>query len=128
MGRKLPTWLKRREDGAFVVDPDRIYPKVFELLGVKDADVDQYWVETAYQCAKLAVQALILDSDLDPRPSGMALTIVIDSGGGRKDRWALSKFQPGRGIHNPDVPGALAATKGREARGHFSRIAAQLLT
>lgn len=113
MGAKLPKWLTQREDGAFVADPDIAYPLVMKALGIKD--VDQYAIETAYQCTKLAVQDMILGSDLDPRPKGMALTIVINSDGKRKERWALSAFKPGRGIG--------AATKGLEAKGNYSRIA-----
>lgn len=116
MGAKLPKWLMQREDGAFVVDPDIAYPLVMKALGIKD--IDQYAVETAYQCTKLAVQDMILGSDLDPRPKGMGLTIVINSAGQRKERWALSAFQPGRGVG--------AATKGLEAKQNYARIAATM--
>lgn len=119
MSRKLPAWLVRRADGCFVVDPDLAYPAILTELGVSQADYDQYWIEVAYQCAKLTVQKLVLGTELDPRPKGhgkgSALVIVIESGGGRKDRWALAKFKKGKGTS--------AATKGREAKGHYAQIA-----
>lgn len=119
MARKLPKWLTRRADGAFVIDPDIAYPQILTLLGVKDGDLDQYWIETAYQCSKLAVQALIDGTELDPRPK-MGFVIIIDSSGTRKDRWALRSHKRGKG--------AEVATKGLEAKRNFARIAPHLFT
>lgn len=117
----FPTWLKKRDDGAFVVDPDIAYPNVFGVMGVNEADLTQYHVECAYQCAKLAVQDLITGTDQDPRPE-MGFIIIIDSSAGRKDRWALAGFAPGK-------PGAdmNAATKGQKAKQlYYAGVGASL--
>lgn len=113
MARKLPSWLKRNESGAFLVDPNIAYPLIFSLLGVKPEAVNQYWIECAYQCAKMTVQDLITGTELDPRPK-MGFVIVIEADGDRKDKWALRNHPPGKGIH--------AATKGLEAKRHYSAI------
>lgn len=123
MAHKLPKWLTVRKNGVVVVDPDIAYPLILKELGVAEKDVDQYWIEVAYQCAKMATQDLIFDSEYDPRPKnhgdkGSALVILIEAGGDRKDRWALKKFPVGKGI--------MVATKGLEAKGHYARIAKAL--
>lgn len=109
--RNLPPWITRREDGVFVVDPDLAYPTILAALEVDEDDVDQYWIEVAYQCAKLHVQAIW--RDLEPA-SALPLQIHVVAGGGRKERWALSRHKLGR------CPAA--ATQGREARAHYERI------
>jgi hypothetical protein len=103
---KLPNWVTRRKDGVMVVDPDLAYPAIAKALGVKD--LDQYWVEVCFQCAKLAVQ------DLADQPPDKTLIIHILSDGDRKGKWTLSAFPKGRG--------AEAATRDREARVHYQRI------
>lgn len=118
--RQLPKWITRRDDGAFVVDPDIAYPLILKEMGVNDGEADQYWIECAYQCAKLKVQELVTGTELDPRPK-LGFVIIIDSSGGRKDRWALSKFKPG--VAGRDVN---AATKGLHAKAHYRRIQARL--
>lgn len=118
---QLPKWLTRRKDGAFVVDPNIAYPLILKELKVKDGEVDQYWIECAYQCAKLKVQELITDTELDPRPDA-GFVIIIDSGGDRKERWALRNFKPGS--PGRDVN---AATKGLQAKAHYRRIHARIV-
>jgi hypothetical protein len=107
----LPAWLSCRDDGVFEIDPDLAYPAVFEALGVAEADIDQYWIEVAYQCCKLHVQEL--RASLEPAPKA-PLQIHVHGFSGRKDRWALANHPRGRG---PE-----AATQGREARSHYARI------
>jgi len=119
--KTLPKWLSRRADGAFVIDPDIAYPLILKELGVNDGDLDQYWIECAYQAAKLATQDLVTGTELDPRPK-LGFVIVIDSAGGRKDRWALKNHKPGK--PGRDVN---AATKGLQAKQHYTRIAGRLL-
>jgi hypothetical protein len=111
--KTLPPWLSRRDDGVFEIDPDLAYPAILKALGIRDSEIDQYWLEVAYQCAKLHVQELVSGSELDPRPK-MALQIHILSHGARKDRWALRKHKAGRG--------ARRASEGREAKVHYPRI------
>lgn len=113
---ELPKWLTRRDDGVMVIDPDIAYPAVLTALGVKDGDLDQYWIEVAYQCAKMRVQDLVEGTEYDPRPN-RALTIHVQAHGGRKDRWALTQYPPGRG--------AELATKGRAARQHYALLRAR---
>ncbi len=96
MAVQLPPWIAQRSKGVFAIDPDIAYPAVLRLLDVKQKDYDQYWIEAAYQCVKLAAQDLIYGTELDPRPA-KALVLIIESGEGRKERWALSRFRRGRG-------------------------------
>jgi|GEM_PF-5729779 len=116
MTPKLPKWLTTIIPGKVVVDPNIAYPAVFKALGIADKDIDQYWVEVAFQCAKMATQDAILGSEHD---TGRALMILINGDGDRKSRWALKNFKPGRGV--------AAATKGREARIHYQHIKRALL-
>lgn len=106
------------EKKVLSIDPDIVYPAVLDALDVKAEDVDQYWVEVAYQCAKLAGQEMMSGTPHDPRETGNG-TMVINILS-RKDTWAVSKFKPGRG---PE-----AATKGREARNHYEKIKRKLTT
>jgi hypothetical protein len=114
---KLPKWMSRNKSGAFIVDPDLAYPAILKALGVEEKDFDQYWIETAYQCAKLAVNDAVAGTDMDPRPE-KPLVILIQSLGDRKERWALRNFKTGRGV--------AVATKGGEAKAHYERVAGSL--
>ena len=105
----MPAWMTRRANGVVVIDPDGAYPEILAALDVPEKDWDQYWIETAYQCAKLEVLRVLAATKSDPRPA-RSLVIHIES---RKDTWALGKFKPGRG--------AAAASKGREAREHYRK-------
>lgn len=87
------------DHGVVHVDPDVAYPEILAALGVEA--IDQYWLEVAYQCAKLEAQQLAAQPD-------SVLMIRIAS---RKERWALANFPEGRGV--------AAATEGREAKVHF---------
>jgi hypothetical protein len=105
----LPSWVTRDKNGVFNVDPDVAYPQVLKALKVEKPD--QYWLEVAYQCVKLKVQALASGAGQDPsRP----VVIHIEGGAENKKSWALSNFPAGRG--------AMAATKGLEAKAHYERI------
>jgi hypothetical protein len=103
-------WFKVDERGILVIDPDIAYPAILSALGVPEDHRDQYWVEVAYQCAKLEVQRVVTGTDADPRPD-KALVIHILSDDGRKDRWALANLPKGKGEE--------LASKGREARLHY---------
>jgi len=113
MAKTLPKWLTRAEDGAFVIDPNIAYPEILKALGVADKDVTQYWIECAFQCAKIAVQDLVTGTELDPRPA-RALVIVIAGDVDRKEKWALKNYDRGKGLQ--------AATKGLEAKRHYEVI------
>lgn len=105
----MPAWMTRRDNGTIVIDPAGAYPEILAAIEVEKKDWDQYWIEVAYQCAKLEVLRVIKDMEFDPRPA-KSLVIHIES---RKESWALDKFSPGRG--------AAAASKGREARQHYRK-------
>ena len=65
---------------------------------------DQYWLETAYQCAKMDIQAALEGTPFDPRATNRPIEIHFT----RSEQHALHRHPEGRGIH--------AATKGKEAR------------
>lgn len=109
----LPPWAARRKDGVFIVDADAAYKAILKELKVKPADYDQYWLEVAFQCMKLEIQRTIGGTRFDPRSRDVPTALCISIAGG-KEKWALNKFPPGRGIW--------LATKGKEARGHYLRL------
>jgi hypothetical protein len=111
------SWLKivpqpadARIAAVLEIDSAAAYPYWIKLLEVKQADLDQYWIETAYQCIKLDAQAAIVDTKFDPRIANRSSEIRFSCA----DEWALSKFPAGRGLD--------LATKGKEARRHYVRI------
>lgn len=109
----LPDWAKRVPCGKKVcikveIDPDGFIPYWLDLLGVTTPD--QYWLEVAYQCAKLDVQASLESTEYDPRVAGKPAEIKVLN---RPD-WALAKFPKGKGVQ--------AASQGKEARGHYKRV------
>ena len=106
----LPGWAARRADGVIVVDPAVAYPTLLHELGVLTEDLDQYWVEVAYQCTKMEIQRCLGGTEFDPRASGLPLAIKILN----RPEWALKRFALGRGVN--------AATNGREARAHYIRL------
>lgn len=108
----LPEWAKLRDESgkacAIVeVDTDAAYLDWLKLLGVDFGDLDQYWIEVAYQCIKMDVQAALEATILD---SGVHAQINF----ARAERWALKNYKTGKG--------AAAATRGREARDQYKRI------
>lgn len=109
----LPAWLTKDEKGVFHVDIDVAYPLILGKLGVKEDKYDQYWVEVAYQCAKLSVQDIVANTEHDPRPD-KSLLINMTYPEGDKDRWALASYPPGKGV--------IAATRGREAIDHYAKL------
>lgn len=92
------------------VDSDIAYGLMLDELGVAADKVDQYWLEVAYQCIKLDVQAALEGTELCPVKNECAAQINFT----RAPRWALINFPVGRGT--------LLATKGREARQHYKRL------
>ncbi len=109
----LPTWAKLVDGSARVgatveVDSDLAYKAWLDLLSV--AAVDQYWLETAYQCIKMDVQTALEQSELSPARTNQPVQINFT----RAPQYALAAHPVGRGTH--------AATKGREAREHYKRL------
>lgn len=113
----LPAWAK-------IGDPDDKYS--ITLLASTDGYVDewlpllkidkpdQYWLEVAYQCAKMDLQRAIEGTEFDPRAAGKSAAIKFD----RSEKYALNKHPTGKG--------AAAATQGREAREHYRRVRGRL--
>ena len=98
---KLPEWAAEDGKNAVRVDPDKFYPAILSDLGVDEKDVDQYWLEVAYQFMKMDVQKAM---------GHFNFNINVTN----RPKWALANHKPGRGI--------VAATQGREARQHYVRI------
>jgi hypothetical protein len=112
---RLPKWASVNQEKRYIdIDPDVAYPVILGALGIAEAQYDQYWLEVAYQCAKMKVQSVVEGSELDPRSRSEDPRPLVINVLSRKDRWALTDFTPGRGID--------AATKGREARAYYERI------
>lgn len=84
----------------------------FKLLNVTQPD--QYWLEVAYQCAKLDLQSALVGTEFDPRTSGKPAEFRFS----RAPQYAQSKHEPGLGAER--------ASKGREARDHYRRIRGRL--
>lgn len=106
-----------RDDGVIEVSPDVAYPRIVAELGLVEEKLDQYWLEVVYQIAKMDAQRLVQGTSDDPRPRGAPLQIHIRSGA-VKERWQIKRRPFGRGV--------FAATKGKEARGHYRRIRGEL--
>jgi len=85
----------------YYIDTHLAYPAWFAELGVADSDVDCYWLEVAYQCIKMDMQAV----------AGFGVECRFKDQG---KRYAQVRHPEGRGAH--------VATKGKEAREHYQRI------
>ena len=113
----LPRWAKvgpSKDKMAVVLkaDMDGAMTEWFELLG--NPKPDQYWLEVAYQCAKMDLQMALSGTQFDPRNAGKSSELHFS----RAPQWAQSAFPKGKG--------ADAATQGREARGHYQRVRGRL--
>jgi hypothetical protein len=100
----LPAWANeagKTADGVPIidVDADAAYQALLADLNVESPT--RYWLETAYQCMKMDIQAA----------RGFNCEIRIHDPG---KKWAQSAYPAGKG--------AAAATFGREARDHYRRI------
>lgn len=104
----LKDFVKQTENGQVDVDEDGAYPLVMDLLGLEQ---DQYGLEVAFQCIKMAVQEMYGSQD--------KVLVINMRHGPDKERWA----QAGK----PTGKGWAAATKGREARTHYDRIRSKIL-
>lgn len=109
----LPKWAKVGPESNKVsiiieVDTDAAMQEWIGLLEV--TELDQYWLETAYQCAKMDVQKSIEGTKYDPRVAGKSAEFRFS----RAENWAQAQYPAGRG--------AAAATKGHQARMHYTLI------
>lgn len=111
---QLPDWARLMEVADtsvsvnIEVDTNKAMREWIGLLG--SPPLDQYWLEVAYQCVKLDVQQAIAGTEYDPRVAGKSAQFHFT----RADQWAQKKHPVGKG--------AVAASQGKEARGHYVRI------
>jgi len=114
---KLPSWAQivpgsDKVSVRIEVDTAGYIKEWFAKLDVKTPD--QYWLEVAYQCAKMQLQDALVGTQYDPRTAGKPAEFHFL----RSAEHALSRHPTGKG--------ARAATQGREARQHFKRIHGRL--
>jgi hypothetical protein len=110
---ELPEWAKITDSNSKVsikinADTDGYVKEWFSLLGVTNPD--HYWLEVAYQCAKMDLQRAIENTAFDPRYAGKAAEFHFSG----VPQWSMNRFQVGRGTG--------PASQGGEARKHFERI------
>lgn len=82
MDQRLPGWLKREGLTHYVIDPEKVYPKILEKLGVKRPT--QYWVEICFLIARHLAHGII---------KGSVTRIRFEN----RPAWALANFPPQEG-------------------------------
>jgi len=115
----LPEYARMLKNGRIEIDADKFYPLLLKELGI--TDIDQYWLEVAYQCMKLDMQSAIKGTEIEIN-GGAVVLLVKDATKLSNDgisKWAQERFPKGKGID--------AATKGKEARAHYKRIRGVIL-
>jgi len=128
----LPDWAKAVGPGVIDIFADAFYPDMLAELwddenwpeddgsdeaklcaGLQREEFNQYWLEVAFQCAKLDIQHAVAGTDLAPKKGG-ALRIIVVDGSKVDGKWAQKDKPKGRGIEQ--------ARKGKESRAHYKRI------
>lgn len=104
----LPSWAKVVAIAKIEMNAGEFYPEILGELGVKD--IDQYWLEIAYQCAKLDVQLAVSGTEHQAPNGGALCLIILDEG----KQYAQSKYPAGLGI---EQAGRDAKAKWRKLRG-----------
>jgi hypothetical protein len=99
-----------KDKGVVAIDPAVAFPVILAKLGAP-AELDQYWIEVARQCAKLEAQRAVRDADLWPENGTLVIHIESRKGQDGGQSWALADHPAGRG--------AMAADRGREARERY---------
>ena len=121
----FPKWLTENDNGEFCINADIAYadiltelknyadklpeknddeneaPHLTALRALDVDNIDQYWVEVAYQFVKLEVVRLIRLSGVGPWNRRQHIN-------GSKDKWHFKNLPVGRGVE--------AAAQGKEAR------------
>lgn len=129
----LPSWAKVIAPGKIEVDASVFYPEILEELwadktwpteventlyeGLQRTEVDQYWLEVAFQVAKMDIQMAISGTELMPEKGGALVIIIKDST--KKSNNGVSIYAQKNAPKGRDVK---VASNGREAREHFKRI------
>lgn len=144
---QLPEWATAAENGDIIMDAQSFYPALLQELWddeqwpaegamfrgmdmstIERGDLSRYWLEVAYQCAKLDVRLGIEHSELSP-PRGGALRMIIEDG----DKSLFCQKGKPAGPEHPtakmivdgkEVPasGEVLASRGYHARYHWKRI------
>jgi len=128
----IPAWLTEDAQGRWHIDSDGAYPEWMGFLGLTNEDLDRYWLEVLFQCAKMDAQVAVRSSGDDPRMVGKGLILVVDATKAKKQSWAQINFPvetaAGRRKRealmgeNRKLAGPDAATKGKEARALYRKI------
>lgn len=97
----LPDWAKEIGNGVIEANAEMFYPELLKELGVKEEDVDQYWLTVVFHCAKMDIQMAAAGTKYAEAVRGGALRIHVldDTKRNRKglSKWALKAHPKGKG-------------------------------
>lgn len=135
----FPDWMKDEGEEVYSIDADKAYPAILaelkasiegvpgpekgvtelpyieELRALDINALSQYWVEVAYQMAKLDLRRILMLEGKNAWPRMIRIrTGYTEVDGQPVSNWHMSRFPAGRGIE--------AATQGKEAREHYRRL------
>ncbi len=113
----LPAWATlKKEEGknpTIELDPNGFVPEWLKKMRAPET-VDQYWLECAFQCAKLQLNDAVKGTALDPENSKKSLVLLIKN----RPHFAIKTFPPGAGVE--------AATRGKKgmprARDFYEKL------
>lgn len=99
----LPSWLRAtdRED-FYIVDPEPLYYEWMSLIGITYDEIDQYWYEVLFQCAKMDAVRVLREKGLMPKDK--SLVLIFESkketlpDGTVKSKWNLKNFPDNRTV------------------------------
>ncbi|MDX1810433.1 MAG: hypothetical protein R3240_00675 [Gammaproteobacteria bacterium] len=132
----FPDWITEDENGSYCIDADKAYPALLaelkekklpeatksepswtkELRSLDLEKLTQYWIEVAYQMAKLELRRYLLLAGKNPWPPKIRIKTgykTLESGD-LISHWHMSNFPKGAGIAK--------ATQGKEAREHYRTL------
>lgn len=137
---KLPSWAqviadpiseKGRVSVVIEADPDGFVPEWLKLIGAPEGKPDQYWIECAFQCAKMDLQKALEGTEFQPSLAGKPAEFRIKN----RPTWALHNYQKGAGVEaasagqrvvkagtEPSAPGSAVLT----ARAHYIKVRGSL--
>ncbi len=103
--RETPHTLAGKVSIHIDIDPDLAYPHWMELLGIKESDLNQYWMEVLYACVKLDVQVALLGTEFHPNVARKAAEFKFLN----RPRWRIQAFPP-------------SDQRSPDARQHFRKV------
>lgn len=125
----LPTWASAIAPGKIEINAEQFYPDLLNQLwadenwqesgvckGLQRGEIDQYWLEVAFQCAKLDIKNAVNGSELSPQKGGALLIMVKDDTKADSgiSRYAMASYKKGKNINYRAIY--------KEAREHYKRI------